>query len=353
MEPIFHIYIDRLFVDMLFNKLIAKEGSTLFDAINNEGYVSCFKFLSSLVSMNVTTNINKEDLVDPGKHYKKILNVNSSVLLEVSDLSECLPLFSDKSEINGFHLFLVGTKCFSRNKSLDDCLVLNFDDLKVRWMKIMNLSLRPFPIDKPFLNKWKLLDPLQQPLNSIIIVDPYLKSYVKTLDSNLGLLLEKLLDNYNRVNRLDIAFFFDVDLVNKKSGPSYITCNAFSVWVESFLAKMNVSNYNLAIIDSKNSLYDEEKAEHNRFVITNYWKIKPGRSFDFLDADGVVDGSYDDISISFTFDPKLSATLRNDILRLNNRFYFNKANANVIVGNHFNRLLGKKIKLSEGRLPDI
>lgn len=339
MEPIYNIYIDKQFIDKLSSKLTGSSISSLKNRDETEIYNSFYDFLKNLVFVNVFTNISEDDLNDPDKDYKYMLNRGKFFPRVRPEIFEDLYEYAEDLDQPGFTLFLAENKKDIKNKPKLSHMFLSFDDIEFRWSKILSYSLRSLGPFDTLLNNWRFLDSIRHPLNTIIIVDPYLKSCVTTLDANLKILLNKLLRDYNRVSRLDVVLFFDKNLVNANPALNNISCKVFFDWMKNLLAAEHVVDYNLVFIDSKHLKASKLDKEHNRFIITNYWKIKSGRSFDFLNSDGFVDGSYDDVSLSFVFDPKSSQTVIDDIFRLNQRFYGDSKRFDFTEGELYNRLI--------------
>lgn len=347
MNSILNLYIDKIFIDKLFHKMVEIKSTSHIDFEKENVYESFYhKFLKNLVFINIFTNISLEELSDDKKHYKGMVNRGNVLPKIIPDMFKDIHAFAENLIVSGFTLFLVESQKNCKNKKKLSHLFLSCEDLEFKWSKIMEFSQRSFTQNDPFLDDWRILDSMKQPLDTIIVVDPYLKSNLYTITNNLKPLLDKLLSNYSRNSRLDIVLFFDKNLINNVSGQSPISCDNLFVWIKKLLAEKEISNYNLVFIDSRELREPNLNKEHNRFIITNYWKIKSGRSFDFLDKNGKVGGSYDDVTLSFVFDLKSIRTLIEDINRLNTRFYEDKTSKSFLKGELFNRLISKSILLN-------
>lgn len=339
MDPIFNIYIDKLFVDKLYARLTSSPVTTLEYIDENEVYNSFYQFLKNMVFVNLFTNISLNDLNDSDKKYKYILNRGNFFPLVKPEFFEDLYEFAKHLKQPGFTLFLAENKKAITDKPKLNHMFLSVEDIKSSWLEIVNNSLQSFGIYDQCLESWNFLKNIIHPLNTIIIIDPYLKSCREVLDANLKIILNKLLKGYNRKDRLDLVFFFNENHINTSIGSKNITIEAFFAWVKQLLVSENVIEYNLVFIDSKKMQFHDLNKEHNRFIITNYWKIQSGRSFDFLKSDGSATGSYDYIFFSFVFDPKALNTLKDIIYRLNKRFNGNLKSSDFTQGKYYNRLI--------------
>lgn len=341
MALIFNVYVDKAFVDELDLKITEARRNPKMNYDKQNVFENFYyNFLCDLVNANIFTNIKVSDLCDDTKPYKYMLNRGNVFPLEVPDLFDNIFNYANKLNVTGFTIFLCGSNIASENSiKHENHLFMCCNDLLVKWNKIRDLSLRQFVLDSKPLDRWNFLDGIDEPLNTIVIVDPFLKKDLKTLNNNLKILLNKLLINFDRNSRLDLAMFFEKDLVGTRNGGNYLSCEDFSNWVIDCLSLENVLYFNLIFIDSKNLASQGIKKEHNRFIITNYWEIISGRSFDFLNSDGHFYGSSDRLSVSFVFDQLSTVALAYNIKRLHRRFVQNIQSSDLIKGDFFNRVV--------------
>lgn len=144
----------------------------------------------------------------------------------------------------------------------------------------------------PKFDSWKILEKFNFPINSILIVDPYILSEKAKIKNNLVGILKVLSQKLPENSIVEIVV---VAIDDEKSN-------------EAWEAKWEILQDELRLItETKNKLsfalyrYPKNLNDHCRFILTNYWYIKSGDSFNYFTEKGLLRIVNDDISFMPTF----------------------------------------------------
>ena len=295
------IYIDNKFIES-FQAIYNTTNKT------HQNFVNFIKLIENPI---INTNISKLEFNNIVKNTELRLISFWDMLLEYShkinfDVSEINLL--DKKAVNEGTIF----KMFFLKLNSADCLKLsnkhgfaffNIESFEEQW--------KPFYFDldredlelpvtnneniNPRFNSWEILEKFNFPLNTILISDPYILLDKELIRSNISQIIKKLLANVPSDISIEI-------IITTTDGPKELSNSA---WEERWIAlQEDLKNYLNHRANLKFALYRYPKniPDHARFILTNYWFIKSGNSFNYFDQRGKLKNNIkDDISFKLSF----------------------------------------------------
>lgn len=308
MRKICSIIIEKVFLDEFIQKY---EQLKSFDFEKQRIISHFFDFITSIVGVNIYTNISPHDLINDTLKYKKWLDIGVNTAFSIPDLFDNPNHFNLKNDLTGFVLVLCNHKAINPTGNLKSYLRLDSENIEVTWGKIKEFSSLVKSTANIKSDGWHFLGNYSTKSNSIVIVDRYLLKDRNTLNSNLKVILCSLLDANG--GRPDIICYFDENVRDEDGNYQKLTSDELQNWIVSTLEEIDIIDFDLTFVRSNEIAHFGE--EHNRFILNDYWRVKSGRSFDIVNKNNK-NPSCDDVSVSFIFEPKIKEVLLADIKRL-------------------------------------
>ncbi len=280
----FMSYIDDAFLDAFF-----KQKPTDMESTGEELEIwrNWLRFVRHKTDIDLTVTLNTEDLT---------YNINSSITRELID-----------GYLQGSSYIKINTKKLERSQAKD--LVVNShkptfifrNSLKndeiteentgfccitgttffEKWQHFYKA--KTFSISKNTtqnqLSKWgDLFAEYRYPSNAFVIADNYIFSYKPNIKNNLLKILKELLNSAKQVTS-EIDLIIISESFYKENGSTEISIDKLHREVTKYLRDdLKFYNFNLCIVRAK---------YHDRLILSNYFVINSGNSFNYFNYDDV------------------------------------------------------------------
>ncbi|WBX78101.1 hypothetical protein PG911_07550 [Tenacibaculum ovolyticum] len=188
---------------------------------------------------------------------------------------------------------------------------------------------RKLRINGAEFKSWSDLEHYSLPLTDIIIVDPYITSDPSLLASNLEVLLKTIAIKAN--SKVNIVIYTNID----KSLPY----NQISPVVRKAIKQVTSIGPKFTLVTYKDQKGQKSRAEHDRTVITNYYRIYSGDTFNYFDSTGKVITKGRELSFSSLANCENFNLSRELIKDLQKNIDFFKANNTGIEGDKSSNFL--------------
>jgi len=288
------VYFDKKFVKVFFQLLVAN---------SNPHLISFELFLKKLAGFKTYINVDTVKDITDDIVLKRALNVpinvpqiDSSFLNKIAE-----PSFYNNG--TAFRLFFVEIPETKSLRKKFGYYFFNSNDILAEWGKINSVfeeyAITIHPGNKQ-LEDWKFLHKYQHPINSIVVVDRYMLKTVATARENILPLLHQLLkNNENVLIKLTI-------ITNYRDNYKNIH---YPIKECELMIKDNLKNkgFNVQV-----ELYNLDNQEHARGLLTNYWYMNPGSSFDIFRNGKIVVN--DNLYLNFNF-KKPGKTLTEELVK--------------------------------------
>jgi hypothetical protein len=185
------------------------------------------------------------------------------------------------------------TKCKSLKKKNGLCF-FSFDDYSKGWGKLnFDCKSSIYSVNKQDngFKSWSIINEYVEAISDIVLIDAYIFSDSSLLESNLYRIIESLGKGLSNKVNLTIVSFSD----NRNP----IDIDAKYKALKAFFEREKLS-ITLSIVLTKQS-----NKQHDRAIITNYFMISSGDSFNYFNSKGEVVTKGTDIRFESFCDPKI------------------------------------------------
>jgi hypothetical protein len=188
---------------------------------------------------------------------------------------------------NPFSLFLFEVSDqLTRQLGLNGFLFVNHRELTKLWKQLSQAEIMTARADSKKHAGWKAFVPQNLPLNSILIVDPYLGNNTKILKQNIAPLIEVLASESSPHLEIMLLYGGNPKYAKQKQLPP---AQIRQVLTQTFSVDAT-EQWTITVIQA------EPAVLHDRFILTNYFQLTSGRSFSFFKKVGRQGKDYFQIS---------------------------------------------------------
>ena len=247
------------------------------DIESHQQWNSFFLFLKS--GSNVQLSADDIDLASPINIFLNILTTGrNGTKLSLSKFKkphkDKLPKSIDVQTL--FFLNENRTKC-ERLKKKNGLSFYSIDDYILGWRKLnFNFKSAIYSANKQDnrFKSWSIINEYVEAISDIVLIDAYIFSDQSLLESNLYRIIESL--GKRLLNKVNLT------IVSYSDSRTPINIEAKYKALRDFFEQMNLA-INLSIVLTKQS-----NKQHDRAIITNYFMINSGDSFNYFNSKGEV-----------------------------------------------------------------
>lgn len=298
-------YSECKFLDEIFSNVPNNAFGELLLSSDNE--ISKWNFLFDLIYQKSELSLfdcKKEDLVLKAKYnpfYQKLINQSLSGSTRLNFNNNLNPEKIDWKQVPFGSVHCYYKSLLNKPHNL---LICNFDNWKDQIATIS--SAKSYQVSSVGRNNtfpgWSFLKTLNLPCDAAIIFDRYILKNSSDLENNLFAILSNLIPD-------KIQSEFQLTIMAKKS-----ECQDFTKAknkIEAFLKK----NYDTKV--KVGFVLADRDLPHDREILTNYYRISSGNSFNYFSSQNNVV-----VNTKLDFIPVLSGDYKNFISKLNELFVF-------------------------------
>jgi hypothetical protein len=277
---------------MFYNMDIYIDKANLVSFIKNKGnplFLDCNKLLKK--QLNVYFNFPKEEL----KGSQLLLlwittlsqGVNPDTVIEFDYKEPKRPLKSNSSnefcENKLSSVYLLEDTETTKFKNSGCVLVGEVgEEIEILNKLFINqndyLFERKLRINGAGFKSWTDLEDYSLPLTDIIIVDPYIASDSSLFSSNLEMLLKTIAIRSN--SKVNVVIYTNID--------QCLPYDQISPVVRKAVKEVTNVGPKFTLVTYRDQRGQDTRAEHDRTVLTNYYRIYSGDTFNYFDSTGKV-----------------------------------------------------------------